>query len=276
MKKFLIVLLVIICLGLGAGVVYMKGSEDNEGPKITFSEDKDTKYTSDMTKEDLLKDVTAQDNRDGDVTDSLTVETIYPKNDGKQVTVIFVAKDSSNNVTKKEFTMEAENGSAENPDLGLVDNEDLNDADSENTETDAQDTAEADTQDTAENDKQDTPDADSTDSTEASADSADGELTPQEQAQKTEEDKIAQLSPQAPKMYLTTYYVEVPVGTTLDKLSYVKDIQDDTETTDELFKKIQITGDVNTAAAGNYELTYYVVDNQGNSSNGAVLTVVVK
>lgn len=266
MKKFLIVLLVIVCIGLGAGVVYMIGAEDNEGPKITFSEDKDTKYTSDMTKEDLLKGVKAQDNKDGDVTDSLTVETIYPKNDGSQVAVIFVAKDKSNNVTKKEFTMEAEGGSAENPDLGLIDNEEDMTEGAENS--DSAD-AESDTQDTQET-------ADSTDSSDDSADSTDGDLTPEEQAQKTEEDKIAQLSPQDPKMYLTTYYVEVPVGTTLDKLSYVKDIQDDTESTSDLFKKIQITGDVNTAAAGTYELTYYVVDNQGNSSNGAVLTVVVK
>ena len=110
---------------MGAGVVYMKSSEDNEGPKITFEEGKDTNYTSDMTEEDLLKGVKAQDDRDGDVTDSLTVETIYPKNDGKQVSVIFVAKDKNNNVTKKEFTMEAQDGSAENPQLGLVDNDGL-------------------------------------------------------------------------------------------------------------------------------------------------------
>ena len=245
-------------------MVYIKGSEDNEGPKITFSEDKDTKYTSGMTTEDLLKDVRAQDNKDGDVTESLTVETMYPKNDGKQITVIFVAKDKSNNVTKKEFTMEAEDGSAENPDLGLVDNEDLTD----NTDEAENPDADSDTEDTSEED--------STDSSDDAADSTEGDLTPEEQAQKTEEDKIAQLSPQAPKMYLTTYYVEVPVGTVLDKLSYVKDIQDDTETTSDLFKKIQITGDVNTATPGTYELTYYVVDNQGNSSNGAILTVVVK
>ena len=120
MKKFFVFLLVVICLGMGAGVVYMKSSEDNEGPKITFEEGKDTNYTSDMTEEDLLKDVKAQDDRDGDVTESLTVETIYPKNDGKQVSVIFVAKDKNNNVTKKEFTMEAQDGSAENPQLGLI------------------------------------------------------------------------------------------------------------------------------------------------------------
>ena len=42
MKKFLVVLLVIVCIGLGAGVVFLKGSDDNEGPKITFEEGKDT------------------------------------------------------------------------------------------------------------------------------------------------------------------------------------------------------------------------------------------
>ena len=267
MKKFFVFLLVVICLGMGAGVVYMKSSEDNEGPKITFEEGKDTNYTSDMTEEDLLKGVKAQDDRDGDVTDSLTVETLYPKNDGKQVSVIFVAKDKNNNVTKKEFTMEAQGGSAENPQLGLIDNDGLpEDGDSTDT-TDTTEPAE-------ETDMQDGTEADSTDA--ESGDSTEGELTPEEQAQKTQEDKIEQLSPQDPKMYLTTYYVEVPVGTTLDKLSYVKDIQDDTESTSDLFKKIQITGDVNTATPGTYELTYYVVDNNGNNSNGAVLTVVVK
>ena len=77
-------------------------------------------------------------------------------------------------------------------------------------------------------------------------------------------------------MYLTTYYVEVPVGTKLDKLSYVKDIQDDTQSRSDLFRVIQIDGNVNTDVPGTYELTYYVVDNSGNSSNGAVLTIVVK
>ena len=57
MKKFLIILLVIVCIGLGAGVIYIKGSEDNEGPKITFSEDKDTKYISGMTTEDLIHEI---------------------------------------------------------------------------------------------------------------------------------------------------------------------------------------------------------------------------
>ena len=263
MKKFLVVLLVIVCIGLGAGVVFLKGSEDNEGPKITFEEGKDTKYSSNTTKDELLQKVKAYDEKDGDVTDSLTVETMYPKKDGKEMAIIFVAKDKSNNVTKKEFTMEAADGNAENPDIGLIDPDAID-----------EDAASADSTEADSTDSQDVVAADSADV--ASADAQNGEESLEAQAQKTQEDKIAQLSPQAPKMYLNPYYVEVPVGTVLDTLSYVKDIQDDVDTTSDLFKKIQITGDVNTGAAGTYELTYYVVDSNGNSSNGAVLTVVVK
>lgn len=121
--------------------------------------------------------------------------------------------------------MEAQDGSAENPQLGLIDNDGLpEDGDSTDTTEPAEET-----------DMQDGTEADSTDA--ESGESTEGELTPEEQAQKTQEEKIEQLSPQDPKMYLTTYYVEVPVGTTLDKLSYVKDIQDDTESTSDLFKK---------------------------------------
>ncbi len=62
----------------------------------------------------------------------------------------------------------------------------------------------------------------------------------------------------------------------IDRLSYVKDIQDDKDSTSDLYRKIQITGTVDVNTPGTYELTYYVVDSNGNASNGAVLTIVVK
>ena len=101
MKKFFVFYLVVICLGMGAGVVYMKSSEDNEGPKITFEEGKDTNYTSDMTEEDLLKDVKAQDDRDGDVTESLTVEPYIRRMTENRFLLSLLQKDKNNNVTKK-------------------------------------------------------------------------------------------------------------------------------------------------------------------------------
>lgn len=80
----------------------------------------------------------------------------------------------------------------------------------------------------------------------------------------------------SPKIYLTDYYVTTSVGSSVNLLSYVKDIQDDTDETSELWKRIQITGQVNTAVAGTYTCTYYVVDTAGNMSNSAELTVVVE
>ena len=101
-------------------------------------------------------------------------------------------------------------------------------------------------------------------------------MTEEEKAQEREEEKIDQLNPQDPRFYLNTYYVEIAKGTQIDRLSYVKDIQDDKDSTSDLYRKIQITGTVDVNTPGTYELTYYVVDSNGNASNGAVLTIVVK
>ena len=124
--------------------------------------------------------------------------------------------------------------------------------------------------------------SDETDDAEGTSDTADAAVTPEaemteeEKAQEREEAKIDTLSPQDPRFYLTTYYVEINRGTQIDRLSYVKDIEDDVDQTNELYRKIQITGTVDVYTPGTYELTYYVVDSNGNASNGAVLTIVVK
>ncbi len=102
------------------------------------------------------------------------------------------------------------------------------------------------------------------------------EMTEEEKAQEREEAKIDKLSSQDPRFYLTTYYVEINRVSQIDRLSYVKDIEDDVDQTNELYRKIQITGTVDVYTPGTYELTYYVVDSNGNASNGAVLTIVVK
>lgn len=103
-----------------------------------------------------------------------------------------------------------------------------------------------------------------------------GVLSKEEQAKKVQEEKIEKLNPQDPRMYLTTYYLEIPVGTQIDRLSYVADIKDDIDETNVLWRGIQIDGTLDVNTPGTYELTYFVVDSNGNSSNGAVLTVVVE
>ena len=63
-------------------------AEDREGPVISFPE-KGPVYTAALDERRLLEQVTAEDRRDGSVTDSLRVEEILMSGDGSQVTVIY-------------------------------------------------------------------------------------------------------------------------------------------------------------------------------------------
>ena len=57
-------------------------------------------YTAGDSYDGLLDGVTATDNKDGDVTESLVVESVYPNEDGQTATIVYVARDSRNNVGK--------------------------------------------------------------------------------------------------------------------------------------------------------------------------------
>ena len=99
MKKGIIAIMVILCLGLMGFVGFMKFSEDNTPPEIQFQDNKIV-YTAGDSYDGLLDGVTATDNKDGDVTGSLVVESVYPNEDGQTATIVYVARDSHNNVGK--------------------------------------------------------------------------------------------------------------------------------------------------------------------------------
>lgn len=246
MRKWLVALMIVFSVALGAVVVGIRTSSDRTSPEILFSSDKNTVYERDMDRALLLEGVSAIDDKDGDVSSSLTVEKVYDKN-AEEVVVVFVAKDSSKNVTKKDFVMQLSETAME-PSQEEVPQEDLLQTEDETeTETEPEEEAEAGL-----------------------------ELSKEEEARMIQEEKIANLSPDAPRFYLTTYYLEIPVGTGINKLSYVSDIQDDVDATNDLYRKIQINGDVDVYTPGTYEVAYYVIDSAGNMSNEAVLTVEVQ
>lgn len=274
MRKWLISLMVVCSIVLAGGVAFLYMTRDTKGPEISFESGKNQQYEDGMSTEELLENVKAMDDKDGDVSDTLAVENIYTKGTDK-VVVVYVAKDNSNNVTKKEMTMSTEGTDTEEEtemsDIPTVsDGEETQESDGEGADqmSDTEDT------DTLTDDAQKTEGSDMTETPDVTPGLT--EDNPEEEARKTQEDKITLLSPQAPRFYLTTYYTEVAVGTAIDQLSFVKDIQDDVDERYELFKHIMIEGSVDTNTPGTYELTYYALDTNGNSSNAAVLTVVVK
>lgn len=88
-------LCVILSIGIAVGMLL----EDHQAPEISLSGENHLVYTTGDPEEVLFADVHALDNRDGDVSDTLQIASIYPIEEGKAV-VTYVAKDTSNNMGK--------------------------------------------------------------------------------------------------------------------------------------------------------------------------------
>ena len=132
-KKWIAVMLV-VCVGLAGGVVYLRTESDHKGPEIVCSDQAAKEYDPSMSDADLTQGITASDDVDGDVTDTLTVESVYEVDDS-HVVVTYVAKDKSNNITKFKRNLDAD--PEEMRDSGVVKRGTKSDAE---TETDAEPT----------------------------------------------------------------------------------------------------------------------------------------
>lgn len=245
MKKGLIGLLVIACLILGAAAVMIKLTEDHQPPEILI-QDSDMTYTEGESFDALLEGVTATDNRDGDVTDSLVVENVYPVPDTATAQVVYVARDDSNNIAKASRTVSYVSG----------DGTEANAADEEaSSETEGTEKTDAESSQTQ------TPTATAT-------------PTPTEEPEDEEDEELPEGSP---RITLTTDAVTIEQGESINRIEYVKSIEDDKDEKNDLWRSIQIAGDeFDPDTPGTYEQIYYVIDSDGNRSNEATLTITVE
>lgn len=98
-------LLAAVCLVTLAGYRIFDGlGTDSTAPEITFS-DSGVPEMSVHSPEALLQGITATDDRDGDVTSSIVVESVGGIMDDGTVTVTYAAFDSSGNVAKTQRTV---------------------------------------------------------------------------------------------------------------------------------------------------------------------------
>lgn len=99
MKKVVLALLILGCIGAGSLYYWMGTKEDTQPPVISFS-DELVLYREGKDTDMLLQGVTASDEIDGNVTDTVVVESVLPMKSQTAATVIYYAKDRSNNVTQ--------------------------------------------------------------------------------------------------------------------------------------------------------------------------------
>lgn len=264
MKKGITIVMVILCIGLAGIFVWNRVTSDRKEPEIKMGSEK-LVYKKGMDEAELLKGVIATDDKDGDVTDSLIVESVFQSKDGKSVTVVYAAKDANNNVGKAKRTLSCEG--AENADE-TSDNQEADGQEGEEKKDDAEPvSAEPNEGEGSEGD------GNSEEKPEGEGDQQENDPTAIPADQKAEMDAM---QPQQPKFYLKEYQTTIAAGGTLEKLSFVKEIVDDTDSYDLLSRRIQVEDNLNTQTPGTYEVKYYVVDTQGNQSNVARLTVTVQ
>ncbi len=99
--RFVSLLIVILFILTTAFAVFVHFSDDSDynAPQISCSTDTITVSVKDNEKE-ILKHVKASDEKDGDITDSVIIESVSPFVEKKCAKVTFAVADSDNNVAK--------------------------------------------------------------------------------------------------------------------------------------------------------------------------------
>lgn len=254
-------ILIICVIIVFAACIVVTVLADNDAPVITISENGILQnYTDEIPGEELLNGVTAYDDRDGDVTDSLRIRSIIVINEGEYVKVTYSAKDSKNNIAQESINIPYE-GIAVAGDIANL--EDIQDG-----TTRSQDSSE--TGETASKTESESLTVNSeTETTSGEASEGSGEPKKIDQA--------AVNASGVPAIELKYVEYTVKRGTsfgTIEALDMVNTTYDDKEG---VSNRIVINGlnTLDTNVAGDYELLYSVSDTEGNKSEVQTLMVHV-
>ncbi len=243
------VLGVVACILLVVVIVVFI-SEDRKGPIITIDEHKVAPYSKDQGLDILKGYANAVDERDGDVSDSIVVENVYVMPDFTKAKVIYVAKDKSGNVTKKDYIIEY-NATEEEKNAAVK---------SENNDKKSSD----------DNSQQQT--APTTQTSVAATDNNAASSTQASQAESTTDVSVPAGSP---KLVLSSTQATVQKGAYFNISNYVQEMTDDKDGADVLSRRLIVNGDYNTSVSGDYTLDVYCTDRDRNESNHVKFTLHV-
>ena len=235
------VVLLVVCLVLYLG-------KDRKGPEIFFDEKKQIEYAEGMDEALLLEGVTAVDEKDGDVSDSLLVEKVAGTN-GKEVIVTYVARDDANNVGKasRAFTVAGSYGGG---DLLPVEEETFETGDMPGTEGDTETEAETNEEENS------------------------GEEEGQDENQGEGNNEGEPAGPN-PVLVLNADVIETKKGVAPNWNEVIEIMSDDKDDYNTLYNNLKLVGQVKLNEEGDYPVTLYTIDTDGNKSENKNLIVKV-
>lgn len=243
------------CIALaGAGYMTYK-NQDRTAPEIKVDQSEKIAYTEGEDYGKLLEGVTAQDDKDGDLTGEVFVEKVVPVSKKKAV-VYYGVTDKAKNVgtASRKVTYQA----AEVSDAA---EETAQDTASEEVSEDTTQKTKKKTKKTAEEKKAEETVQDATAADQQSAD---------------QQSEVLQPNGTRPAMKLAEEAKTIARGTSFNALNEVTDAVDDKDDRDTLFRGLHIDGNYNVNQAGTYTLQYYVQDSDGNTSDPITFTLTVQ
>lgn len=255
------------CIALaGAGYMTYK-NQDRTAPEIKVDQSKKIAYTEGEGYGKLLEGVTAQDDKDGDLTSEVFVEKVVPVSKKKAV-VYYGVTDKAKNVgtASREVTYQAAEGDDAAEDTAQ--------------DTASEDVSEDTKQKTDEKSAKKTKKKSQKTKTKKTAEDKKTEETTQDAAaeQQSADQQSAALQPNGtrPAMKLAEEAKTIARGTSFNALNEVTDAVDDKDDRDTLFRGLHIDGNYNVNQAGTYTLQYYVQDSDGNTSDPITFTLTVQ
>lgn len=237
---------------------------DYTAPVITFTQDIHYDDSQDISV--LLEGVSAMDDKDGDVTDAILVESLIVLEDLTSAKVTYAVKDHSNNVAKAYRIVEY-SGSGESiftSSTGVLEEwpEISSPSERATTEPPTQQMTEPPTQAT-----ESVPESTQDTTTQSTSETTSETTTKETTTQETTTAKQNNRNPQAPVLTLKRHEGSIELGGFFNVASYVENITDDEDTREELFRRIGIEGTYNANQPGDYTFYIYCIDTKKNLSN---------
>ncbi len=264
-------------------VRYMQA--DRTAPKFLL-EATDIIYSPDMDTTELVQGITANDNRDGDVTDRIVIEKITEKKKEQTAVVYYAVSDRSGNVTKISKLFHAKYPEPETVQeavdiqgtvIGQTEAGLQEDAakESDAEEGSAEETVDeaADSQDAAGDDEEEQAEEEA--EAEEAVSPVGNDTQPDEAQQPAEAENTESVNIGAPELVLGRSEITIDAGTNPPWTEIIETMRDDKDNYETLYYNLKVS-QFNRNRPGTYPVTVYVEDSDGNRSQEVPFTIIVR
>lgn len=237
MRRIVTIILSMACVFMCFLCIIVAMVNDDTQPVIMVPAGEIT-YEEGSDTQELLKGIKAEDEKDGDISDLVRIYNISVTDNGVRALVTYAVYDSSYNLGKATRVVNYVAKAAWQE---------------ENTENDDETTEDEGKEPVTEQN-----------STEATTETPEGY------------EDLPLVSTGDPVIRLNTHEIHIAPGDDFYSMDYVEDAIDDVDSREYLYRNMFLDGEYDTDTVGEYEISYYCVDSEGNVSNYAKLKIIVE